>query len=189
MHLQRIALLGDIHAEDAHLALALERVRDSVDAVLCVGDIVDGAGDVNRCCELLREHDVQTVRGNHDRWLFNNEMRVLADAHAVTDLSPSHAEWLSSVPTVLDFTTPHGKLLLCHGLGANDMKTLLPDDTGYALQCNEAVERLLSESDYRYVLSGHSHRRMVRRIDNVTFVNAGTLRRMNDPCFCVIDFV
>lgn len=188
MTLQRIAVLGDVHAEDAHLAVALKRVLGAVDAILGVGDIVDGKGDVNRCCELLRECGAFTVTGNHERWLFDHEMRALPDAHALRDLSLANAEWLAALPRTMSLDAPHGKLLLCHGLGEDDMQSLLPDDFGYALQCNAAIEKLLYESDFRYVISGHSHRRMVRRIDNVTFINAGTLRRFNDPCFCVIDF-
>jgi predicted phosphodiesterase len=68
------------------------------------------------------------------------------------------------------------------------MKTLLPDETGYAHSSNEELNRLLNESEYRYVIKGHSHRRMVRRLDDVTFINAGTLLQKHGPGFCIIDF-
>lgn len=75
--LKRIAAIGDIHAEDARLERALAHMAAvEVDAILAVGDIVDGPGDVNRCCEMLQARGVHVVRGNHDRWLANNEMRV-----------------------------------------------------------------------------------------------------------------
>ncbi len=47
----------------------------SLDAVLCVGDVVDGGGDADRCCALLSAAAVSTVRGNHDRWFLEDTMR------------------------------------------------------------------------------------------------------------------
>jgi predicted phosphodiesterase len=53
---------------------------------------------------------------------------------------------------------------------------------------NQPLHRLIAKKRWRFVLAGHTHRRMVRRIGDVTFVNAGTLHRQFDPCFCRIDF-
>ena len=74
MTLKRIAAIGDIHAEDELLEKAINFCREQVDQIVSVGDIVDGSGDVNRCCAILRENDIPAVRGNHERWLLNNEM-------------------------------------------------------------------------------------------------------------------
>ena len=38
------------------------------------------------------------------------------------------------------------------------------------------------------MLCGHTHVPMVRRFDNLTVVNAGTLKRTHSPCFATIDF-
>ena len=47
----RIGIIGDIHAEDTHLDLALAFLNEqAVDVIICTGDIVDGNGDVDRCC-------------------------------------------------------------------------------------------------------------------------------------------
>src|SRR5678810_334167 len=68
--LARAGLIGDVHAEDELLELALDYFeKQNVEHVLCTGDVADGAGSVVRCCTLLRQYSVQTVRGNHDRWL------------------------------------------------------------------------------------------------------------------------
>ena len=188
MTLKRIAAIGDIHAEDELLAKAIAFCDKQVDLTVSVGDIVDGSGDVNRCCTLLRENKIPAVRGNHERWLLNNEMRLFADVHYPEDIEKSNLQWLRRLPSTLVFQALRGSVLLCHGLGENDMKTLLPDETGYALSSNEELSKLLSDSQYRYVIKGHSHRRMVRRIDEVTFINAGTLLQKHGPGFCIIDF-
>ena len=47
---ERFAIIGDIHAEDEALARALAFSRaQGVDAILAVGDIVDGHGDAGAC--------------------------------------------------------------------------------------------------------------------------------------------
>jgi hypothetical protein len=55
--LRRFAVLGDLHAEDARLERVLTWLSgQQVEALLSVGDIVDGAGSLDRCCELLAAH-------------------------------------------------------------------------------------------------------------------------------------
>ena len=71
----KLGLIGDVHAEDDALAQALAHFREErVDHVLCVGDIADGQGDLERCVALLEEVKALTVRGNHDRWLLGGKI-------------------------------------------------------------------------------------------------------------------
>ncbi len=62
--LRRVGAIGDVHAEDdaLHTALCFLQKRD-VDAIVCLGDIVDGMGDSDRTCALLRDAGVVCVRG------------------------------------------------------------------------------------------------------------------------------
>lgn len=185
--LQRIAAIGDIHAEDE----TLERVLDylahlSLDRIFAVGDIVDGPGDSARCCRLLAAAGVDVVRGNHDRWALKDQLRNLPGALAALD--PEQRRFLEALPATRDYQTVAGPLLLCHGLGADDMCRLTDDDFGYALETNDPLQELLASEQYRFVVNGHTHRRMVRHFGTLTIINAGTLFRENDPCFALIDF-
>jgi len=184
-----IALIGDVHAEDSllHAALADAKGR-GISLVLCVGDIVDGQGDVDRCCELLREHQVVTVRGNHERWLLNESMRDLPHATTRADVSAETLAYIEALPTVYPFSTRAGRALLCHGLGSNDMASVMPDDFGYSLEVNSDLHTLIADPEVDLVLNGHTHRRMVRHFTGVTIVNAGTLRREHHPGYVTIDF-
>ena len=187
-NLHRVGLIGDVHAEDSFLEIALHFLQSrNVDAMLCTGDIADGPDDVNRCCELLQQFDVQVVHGNHDRWILANEMRHLPNANFLVDLSDATRDYLGNLSSVLPFETVAGELLLCHGLGFNDMARLTPDDHGYALEMNKELQQIL-RSRFRFVVGGHTHKRMVRKIGDVTFINAGTLFHKHSPCFALIDF-
>ena len=184
----RIGLIGDVHHEDLALAWGLGALQErNVDCVACVGDIADGHGDLNVCCELLESHGVLTVRGNHDRWFLSGEMRDLPEAAGPDAITPENRQWLAALPVTLDIETPNGRALLCHGMGDSDMTGLTPDDAGYALDSNQPLQRLLAEGRYALVICGHTHRPMQRAIGSLTIVNAGTLHRLYQPCVAVLD--
>jgi predicted phosphodiesterase len=185
----RVGLIGDVHAEDERLAAALAYlVAHDVRAILCTGDIPDGAGSVTRCCELLREHGVITVRGNHERWFLTDTMRDLEDATELEEVSAEARAHLAGILPTHRFSTPLGELLLCHGLGANDMAKVGPDDYGYAIDVNDDLQELISDPKIQLVVNGHSHRAMVRHFDGLTVINAGTLKWDDEPGFLVLDF-
>lgn len=187
--LQRIGIIGDIHAEAKLLAIALKYLQNqNLDRLLCVGDIVDGKGNSDRCCQLLQQYQVLTVRGNHDRWLLEEEMRDLSEATQVTDISAQSYHFLSSLPPTRTFSTVAGSLLLCHGIGDRDMVRLLPDDWGYALESNFELQDLIHSHQYNFAINGHTHRRMVRKFEHLTVINAGTLKSIHQPCFVTVDF-
>jgi putative phosphoesterase len=186
---ERLGVLGDVHAEDVRLAAAIAFLRAArVDAIACVGDVADGEGDVNRCCELLVECGAIAVRGNHDRWALGGVMRDLPHANAPGDLRGVSRFFLGALPRTRTLESVAGRVLVCHGLLDNDMQGVTPDDEGYALEVNDELRALRARRDVSFVVAGHTHRRMVRRIDHLTLLNAGTLRRGDDPCVLVVDF-
>jgi putative phosphoesterase len=185
--LRRVGAIGDVHCEHERLSQAIAAFAElGVDQLIAVGDIADGVGDVDRCCALLREHGVACVRGNHDRWLLHGELRSLP--HANQQLSDSVRAYLQQLPPTLTFETVAGRMLLCHGLGDNDMAKLTADDFGYALETNDALQRILTSRLFSVVVNGHTHRPLVRTLDDVTFINVGTLARDHEPSFSLIDF-
>ena len=162
--LTRFGVIGDVHAEDDALAAAIDFLeREKVDRILAVGDLVDGRGDVNRVVRLLREHDVPTVRGNHERWFLGGGFDELPMATRREELDDAGETWafLAALPATRRFDTVAGSLLLCHGVGDDDMALLRDFDDGYALESNDALQRLLSSTGApAFVACGHTHRRM-----------------------------
>lgn len=187
--LRRVGVIGDLHCEDEVLELVLLHFSKAcADTVLSVGDIVDGTGDVNNVCSLLVQHRVLAVAGNHDRWILTGSMREMANATAISALSSVTREWLAQLPKTRSFQTPSGRLLLCHGLGEDDMAEVGPEDEGYALQSNFALQELVLSGQHRFVVCGHSHKPMVRNIGSLTIINAGTLGREGRQTCVLIDF-
>lgn len=186
--LGRIGLIGDIHAEHETLALALRVLADAgADRVLAVGDIVDGRGSVDRCCELLAEAGALTVRGNHERWFLANTMRELPDATFAADVGVETRRFIAELPKTRRFAVPGGEVLLCHGLGEEDMSSVALDADGFSIRYNPPLEAVIEEERPIWVLNGHTHRRGVWSYRRLTVINAGTLYREHAPCFGLVD--
>lgn len=190
MHvIRRVGLIGDVHAEDDALVLVLRELRRmGAETLLQVGDIADGPGDLERCVALLREHRVLAVRGNHDRWLLANQHRELPYTRPLSATAPRVIEFLSRLPATREFRSPRGHVLLCHGLGTNDMAGVTPDSSGYDISSNDGLQRLIQERRYRFVMNGHTHRSMLRTFGPLSIVNAGTLLRDHERSFTLVDF-
>jgi len=193
---QRIGLVGDVHTESLILERCLTHlVRQGAGLLLCVGDVVDGPEEVNgaeRACELLQEYDVQTVCGNHDRWLLEGSMRDLPDAIEAYELAPEVLAYLEQLPATRTIQTVQGPLLLCHGIGEDDMAVLVPPHTSYisttpSIPLRGALRQVLN-SNVRFVVNGHSHQHMVRELEGTLFINAGTLHREFAQSFAMMDF-
>ncbi|MDI1446120.1 metallophosphoesterase family protein [Polyangium sp. 6x1] len=186
--LRRVGFLGDVHAEDERLARAIDVLEaEGASQLACVGDIIDGKGDFERVVDLLHAHRVVTVRGNHERWFLADDMRDLPDAHGRDRVSESARAYIASLPAMVEIPTIAGSILLCHGLGADDMTGVQPWDADTWLRHDPSLQRLLRTTSMRFVLNGHTHRRLVRPIEDRLFINAGTLYRDHDPSFGLLD--
>jgi predicted phosphodiesterase len=185
--LGRLGVIGDVHCESE----TLERVLDALDtmnveALLCVGDLVDGPGDADVTLTMLDQRGVQCVAGNHERWFLAGEQRSLDDATA--SVSDTSRTFIEGLPRVRTYSTPAGNAMLCHGVGEDDEAWLLPDTRGYALQDIPTLREMMLDDEVRFMLGGHTHERMVRVFPGLTVVNAGTIHRKNEQTFTLVDF-
>jgi len=184
MPIERFGVIGDIHAQHETLERVLDHMSGrGLGTILSVGDIVDGPGDADRCCALLEQAEAWVVQGNHDRWFLEGDMRMLPDA--TSSAHPSTHRFLETLPATRRLQTIAGELLLCHGVGSDDMMRLTPDSFGYGLQV--ALEPMKERADVPLVVCGHGHVRMVERLDRHVFINAGTLLPFPQAGFVIVD--
>lgn len=183
-----VGIIGDVHTENEHLHTSLDYLNKmNIDSIICTGDIADGKGDLNQCCSKLAKSSVTTVIGNHDRWLLNNEMRTLPEANALDELSIESKIFLEGLPAEYEFSLNGLPVLLCHGVGRNDMSKINKDDFGYALDVNEDLQAILRERRIKLLVNGHSHKRMVKQIEGLTVINAGTIKFEHFPCIAILE--
>ena len=121
--IRQLGVIGDLHSEDIRLGRALEFLEhEGACDIICTGDIADGRGCVDTSIRLLRDHGVKTVRGNHDRWLLERKARHVPNAHHRETLNEQSIAFLENLPTQIQLNTIAGSVLLCHGVGDNDLR-------------------------------------------------------------------
>jgi predicted phosphodiesterase len=183
----RFGVIGDVHGRPDLLRLGLEILQSrACGMLLCVGDIADGPGSVDECCHLLNSNGVETVRGNHDKWLAEGRMRRLPHATQLGDLSDFSKMFLTMLPTVRYFESALGLLMLCHGLGEDDMWR--PPPPGERLALTDPQLQLLK--DVSVVFHGHTHTRGLIQIPHskTVLLNVGSLQA-REPTVTFIDSV
>jgi len=101
-----VGVLSDIHANRVALEAVFEDIEDqSVDALVCAGDVVGYNPWPAACVEAIREREVPTVMGNHDRAVASgtafrfNDMARAGVTHSREQLSDDELEWLTDRPT------------------------------------------------------------------------------------------
>ncbi|MEM7098832.1 MAG: metallophosphoesterase family protein [Pseudomonadota bacterium] len=183
-----IGIIGDVHAEDTHLEQAITTLnRAGAEVLLCTGDIADGSGSLERCVDMLREFEVITVRGNHDRWVLQNKARHIPKAHFLDQLSPAVIEYLTNLPTSRTVDTSNGKLLLCHGVADHDLQKVWPGTARMPVERSTRLDEIIKDGKYRWMINGHVHYRTVIHFETLTLINAGTLLNRHKPGFSMMN--
>ena len=185
--LSRLGVIGDVHCESETLGRVLDALETmNIEAVLCVGDLVDGPGEADATLAMLQARQVQCVAGKHERWFLDGEQRTLENATAT--INEMSRAFVDGLPKMRRYATPNGTALLCHGVGEDDEAWLLPDTRGYALQDIPTLRELMLDQEVQFMLCGHTHERMVRVFPGLTVINAGTIHRKDEQTFMVLDF-
>ena len=68
----KIGLISDIHGNATALKKVLEKLSPHVNKILCAGDMVGYLPDINEVFDLVREHNIDFIIGNHDYMLLEN---------------------------------------------------------------------------------------------------------------------
>ncbi len=149
----RYAVLSDIHANLEALVAVLADAAPSVDALLCLGDVVGYGADPAPCVELLDARAATVVAGNHEHGVaglldlgwFNRHARAALE-WTREQLDAEHREWLGARPLVLEI----GDALLVHASPRQ------PDEWEYLLTASDGWEAFAAFST-RLCFLGHSH--------------------------------
>lgn len=176
----KLGLISDIHSNHRALAAVLDSIKQHyVDKLLIAGDFVGYYFWPAEVLQLLQTWSVVAVRGNHERMLecAGADYDYLAEIEkkygtgirvALDNLAPDQIDWLTSLPDSLEFDTEDGKILLCHG-SPWDVDEYVYPDAGVELQEKYAA------LDFSWVVQGHTHYPMVKKIHDVTAINPGAV--------------
>ena len=158
----KVGIVSDIHCNAAGLRRALSLLGD-VDALVCLGDSIYEYRFSNEVVRLLRECEAVTIIGNHEECFFGP---LGARARAREGIDGRLAEWLASRPHRQELQLGGKRLLLVHS-------TPWEPRGVYVYPESSLLDRF-GEADADFVLYGHTHSQVVRRVGRVLVINPGS---------------
>ncbi len=188
----KILIISDIHANWHALEAVL--ARESYDALIFLGDVVDFGPDPKNCVNFLMKSPkarFRGVRGDHDHALAfgtaSNCSEELTNVSAVSRewgegfLSGDEVGFLRRLPLESDFSMDGIDFEIAHGgdpysyvfynmvIRGEEQAVLVPDKSGTDGNGNR-----------KFILTGHSHRPFVKNLGNATILNPGSVGQPRD---------
>ncbi|MFW6449300.1 MAG: metallophosphoesterase family protein [Halobacteriota archaeon] len=179
----RVGLISDLHGNLPALEAVLEDMPP-VDAMLCAGDVVGYYPWPGACVDEMRDRDVPTVMGNHDRattgatpFAFRGSAQA-GIAYAKEHLDAEQLAWLRALPD--DRVELDGRVRVVHGHPLDPDRYTYPEEVSPAILMDEPV-----------LVLGHTHVQFERAVDGGLVVNPGSVGqpRDDDPraAYAVLD--
>lgn len=178
-----VAVISDVHANLVALDAVLEDI-DGPEEIVCAGDVIGYNPWPAECIERLRELEVPTISGNHDRMLTSgrdfgaNSMAQAGIRHARETCSEDELAWLEELP--VERTEFDGRLKLVHGHPDAPDRYTYPEDFGPHLLGEEGV-----------LVMGHTHVQGAEAYEEGIVMNPGSVGqpRDRDPraAYAVVD--
>jgi putative phosphoesterase len=158
----RVGIVSDIHCNAAGLGRALA-LMGNIDTLLCLGDSIYEYRFSNDVVALLKEHEAETILGNHEECFFGPQGERARARHGI---DPTLAAWLSEQPLRQTLTIGGKRLLLVHSTPWEPRGT-------YVHPGSSLLDRF-AEADADIVVYGHTHHQLARRVGRVLVINPGS---------------
>ncbi|MFB6113774.1 MAG: metallophosphoesterase [Halodesulfurarchaeum sp.] len=168
----KVGVLSDIHSNRVAFEAVLSDMP-SVDHLVCAGDVVGYNPWPAECVSAVRDREIPTVMGNHDRMVAHgrnflaNPMAKAGIEHATAALDDDQIEWLRELPT--ERTLFDGRLKIVHGHPADPDRYTFPEDFHEGLLGSEDV-----------LVLGHTHVQHVERYRDGIVLNPGSVGQPRD---------
>jgi putative phosphoesterase len=181
----KLLLIADIHANYEALQTVLEIPHDRA---ICLGDIVDYGPDPEKCIDLLRKKAIPTIRGNHDNAVAfkvdcqcgykYKHLSIATREYTWKVLDRSGMEYLQKLPLLIKEEIDGKKLYLTHASPRSMFEYIKPETSDEEIRnmVNEAMEPVEAE----FLVVGHSHIPMNRKLGNLTIINPGSVGQPRD---------
>lgn len=160
----RIGVVSDIHGDHDALSHAIA-LMGPVDRLFCVGDAINQHRFSNEVVALLRQHNVETIWGNHEAEFFSP---ASAKLRAAAWIDPAELSWLEARPTTLSLELAGRKLLLVHSTPGQPFGN-------YVSATGGRFEQHFAGTGADLILCGHTHQPHATRVGDTLVLNPGSL--------------
>jgi predicted phosphodiesterase len=179
----RLAVISDIHGNATALdAVLADLERHPADALVCLGDCIQGGAQPELVVARLRALRCPVVMGNADAWLLSgvetgtenasDEQRaILADVRrwSLSRLSAADREFIAAFTPTVSLEVGGRSFLGYHGSPGSFDDILMPD------MPRERFESLLGAHAADFMAGGHVHLQFARTFTRSTHFNPGSV--------------
>ena len=154
----RIGIISDIHGDIETLNKTITKLYNDhhVSVILSAGDLIGRGPEQNQVVEVHRQHDIITVRGNHDE-CFNG-------------ITKENAAFLKALP--IDWRGKIGgrRFFMCHGKPGNNMWGMYRNHLS-----DTYLNMVLKSLQAEVLVTGHTHVPLYVRVESGCVLNPGSL--------------
>lgn len=183
----KLAIISDIHSNFEAITSVLRDIdQQSIDTIICTGDIVGYFTKPNEVIDLIRTRKIMTIQGNHDETIGKGyRLReediakyTIEELHAAAsriytnqNISESNRRYLRELPKQLLLEFNQVKVLCVHGSPLSNKEYMYD---------NEEILQKFIEVDADVIISGHTHLPYHHQIGDKIFINAGSVGKPKD---------
>ena len=170
----RIGLIADIHSNLPALRAVLDHMK--ADTILCAGDIVGYYPFPNEVIELVKEHDLRSIYGNHDKAVITGDTSwfnpIAASAIEWTrdNISLEGIKFLEELPAQLMFED----VAIVHGSPHDS------DEYVYPTTSPTRLEKFLDQVSKKVLVLGHTHVQWSLELGDRKIINPGAVGQPRD---------
>ncbi len=165
----KIGLISDIHATATPLRQALAIFKQqSVDLVLCAGDIAGYGAELEKSVDLLVANDCVTILGNHDVWYLD---------HQAEEQEKGAETFLYNLPVTWNSTIEGKQIYAVHASPPFSMSrgiTLLDQYENILSAEKERWAHELKKYNYDVLVVGHTHQVFAELLGQTLVINPGS---------------
>ena len=172
-----IAVLSDIHGNNAALEAILEKIqRHHVDRIVVAGDIIGGP-EPNKTIELIRDASDYVIRGNQEQYLcdqlddpdkFQGVRWALVRA-INRRIAPANIDYLRSLPKTISMSSNGHDILIAHSTIESTNEVFFPE------QDETRTRGIVGSVGADVFICGHSHRQWMIEHNGTIGINPGSV--------------
>ena len=166
----KLGLISDIHGDPVALELAWSHLTVmGADRIVCAGDLVGYGPFPDRVVSFMRERQISSVRGNHDRWALERGPGGRDEFGGGTPGSDT-LDYLRELP--FDLVVEYEKTIgvIVHGSPRSDMEFVTRQS-----HPRKVLRQYLLDLECELLVVGHTHQPMWFRCPEGLVVNPGSV--------------
>ena len=186
----KLLIFSDIHGNNHSFDAFVKSLSNQNQhyKLLFLGDFIGYYYGANEIINYCREKSISCVLGNHDKYFLDILDGKLSLEKFVKNYGQSYENALKTISTEnINFlkrldknmivTSANKRAYICHGSPIDNLEGRIYPDTDLSI-----FET--STKGFDYVITGHTHYKMIRRFLSTIFLNPGSLGQQRDGKGC-----